>query len=555
MNKYIKGFACLCVVGLATLSSCSDDWDSHYESNGNVPAISLMDLLRQDSRLDKFCQILEKTQEDTLLSSTQTYTVWAPRNEALADVDMDDMDALRRLVRNHIARYTNPSSTPTNKKIFMLNKKIMSYKSADQFMGAAIQEKDLLAQNGVLHVMKEQIPYQFNVLERMATDANFSKVYEFITRWNKKVYDAWLSTPYDSVFVDYNPMLDPHGVGIGLIGNEDSLYTMIIPDNAAWDEAMDRLRPYFTLGSKLEGEALTAYQDSVSESKAGQAILAGLTFQGKYFQNAQGDFVAPTTWDSLYTVDQHLLYKENLQTYFNGYELEKASNGYIYLAHGHLNLADTCTWNPIIELEGENDYYSIKDTKGSFAIRGTSANSVVQGVSRNAYLEMSASNNNTGVTYKLPQVLSGKYEIWVDFVPPIIDGLSKKTRVQYQLKYLQENGTLPGRPNQTFNDNGFVITNANIYDEVIEENPDTEEDPVIPMIKEHVIAQKVGEVEFPVADHYDGMWFYDERNANVVTSINTTLKVLFNITSAEAKNKDWERLVRIDRIRLVPILE
>ena len=62
-------------------------------------------------------------------------------------------------------------------------------------------------------------------------------------------------------------------------------------------------------------------------------------------------------------------------------------------------------------------------------------------------------------------------------------------------------------------------------------------------------------MEFPVADYYDGMWHYDEQNANITTTINTTLKVLFNVSSAELKDKEWERTVRIDRVRLVPVLE
>ena len=560
MNKYIKCVVCWGMVSMALLSSCNDEWDSHYESDGGVPGVSLMDLLRRDSRLEKFCQIIEKTHGDTLLSSTQTYTVWAPRNEALADVDMDDMDALRRLVKNHIARYTNPSSTSPEKKIYMLNNKIMSFKDSNRFMDASIEEKDMLAQNGVLHVLREQIPYQFNILERMATDANYSKVYDFITRWNQKNYDPGLSTAYDSVFVDYNPMLESLGYGIGLLDNEDSLYTMIIPDNAAWDEAMARLQPYFKPGSKLTGDALIAYQDSASESRAGQAILAGLTFPGVKFQNAQGEFVDPVTWDSLYTVDRHLLYKKDLQAYFNGYDLEKASNGYMYLAHGHLNMADTCTWNLPVKVEGENSYYTIKDLALSSAIRTTTDYSAVQGVSGNAYLEMSASNNNTGVTFKLPQVLAGKYEIWVDYVPPIIDGVAKKTRMQYQLKYTLENGSLPLRPNVTFKEDNFIVVNAMVYeggadasnmDMGVNEGVESER----PMVKEHVIAQKVGEVEFPVADYYDGMWHYDEQNANITTTINTTLKVLFNVSSAELKDKEWERTVRIDRVRLVPVLE
>ena len=559
--KYMKTVAGCCVA-LAALASCSDEWDSHYEASGGIPAVSLMDLLRQDARLEKFCQIIEKTQADTLLSSTQTYTVWAPENDALANVDMDDMEALQRLVRNHIARYSYPTSTSPREKIYMLNNKIMSYEDGNQFMEVPIEEKNVLAQNGVLHVMGGQIPYQFNVLERMATDPNYSKVYEFITRWSERKYDAGLSTPYDSVFVDYNPILES-GSGIGLLDEEDSLYTMIIPDNAAWDAAMERLKPYFRPGSELTGEALAAYQDSVSESKAGQAILSGLTFPGAKFEDAQGNFIEPATWDSLYTIDRHLLYKANLQTYFSGYELEKASNGYMYLAHGNLNWADTCTWNPVIEIEGENDYYATADKAAVATTRNVNTFSAVRGVSGNAYKELTASNNNAGITYKIPQVLSGKYAIWVDYVPPIVDGLSKTSRVQYQLVYLDEEGNVPLRgASKTFKENSYTIQNANVYEEDEDEGDSSgesiggeEEEPDSPMVKEGVVSQKVGEVEFPSVDHYDNMWYYDERNANMTTSINTTLKVLFNLTSTESKDRAWERVARIDRIRLVPIME
>ena len=53
----------------------------------------------------------------------------------------------------------------------------------------------------------------------------------------RKEYDASASVGTDSVFVDYNPMLYNYYYGIGHIDDEDSLYTMILPDNEAWDKA------------------------------------------------------------------------------------------------------------------------------------------------------------------------------------------------------------------------------------------------------------------------------------------------------------------------------
>lgn len=548
LDRYINGVACLCVVGLATLASCSDEWDQHYETNGRVPDVSLMDLLRQDSRLQKFCQIVEKTQEDTLLASSQTYTVWAPQNEALEGVDMNDMDALRRLVRNHIGRYTNPTSTSPDEQIHMLNNKIMSFKSASQYMEASIAEGNLVARNGVLHVMKDQIPYRPNVLERIANDPDYSKVYEFITRWTYRKYDAGLSTTYDSVYVDYNPMMSDKVYGIGHLNVEDSLYTVILPDNEAWDEAMTRLKPYFKAGAKLTGDDLKAYQDSVCESRAGQAILSGLTFSARKFQTAEGDFIEPTVYDSLFTVDRHLLYKENLQTYFNGYEREKVSNGWVYLAKGHLNMADTCTWNPTIEIEGEN-FGDVKSDEGvSPNVRSITSDSYVRGVSNNSYLEITPADNTHGATFQFWQVLSGKYEIWVDYLPPIVDGMTQKARGDYTFAYTTDEGTAPRTPQKTFRNTNYTLQNAVEY-EFVDGLPVIDE-------KEGVISQKVGEIDIPIADYYDPMWRCDEKNGSTTLVTNTKLKVQTRLSSSENRDKvNWGRILRIDRVRLVPVIE
>lgn len=547
LKGYMSGVVAAGLAGLALLASCNDQWNDHYEGTGGVPEISLMELLRADSRLTRFCEMLEKTQEDTLLASSQTYTVWAPQNEALADVDMDDMDAMRRVVRNHIARYTNPSSTSPEEKIYMLNNKRMSYEGAKQYMNAPIIESDLLAQNGVLHVLKEQITYRPNLMEWMATDPDYSKVYAFISRWNRKQYDASLSTTYDSVFVDYNPMLESVSAGIGLLDAEDSLYTMVIPDNAAWDAAMTRLKPYFLPGSTLTGEALTAYQDSVCESRAGQAILSGLTFPGRYFRNAEGEFAEPTAYDSIFTVDRHIIYKENLRTYFSGYERKEASNGYVYLAKGNLNMADTCTWNPVIEIEGENSYYVTPDVGMATAVRSVTPADHVRGVSNGAYREFTASNNTTGVTVAPEQLRCGKYEIWVDYVPPVMDNLTKKTRMQYTVAYMLENGKMLTTP-EAFKDNGLTVQNASEYEE--------KDGVLVVPEREGVVSQKVGEVTFKTADYYDPMWYYEEKNGSTTPTYNTKIRILFNLTRAEIRNPaEWEMTARFDRIRLVPVLE
>ena len=67
----------------------------------------------------------------------------APVNGALSDVDMGDMDLLRRMVSNHIARYSNPTSTGTGEAIYMLNGKVMSYDADGAFAGVRLKSPSL----------------------------------------------------------------------------------------------------------------------------------------------------------------------------------------------------------------------------------------------------------------------------------------------------------------------------------------------------------------------------------------------------------------------------
>lgn len=358
MKQINKGIICL-LSGMALFVSCNDEWDAHYDRNGSVPQVSLMDLLRNDASLSTFTQIVEVTGTDSLLVSNQTYTVWAPVNEALINVDMTDRAALERLVKNHIARYTNPTSTQPGKYIYMLNGKRMAYDDAESFNGTSLEDGNERAINGVLHKLRDTIPYRYNFYEYLSVYPEYSKVYEFINRFVEKRYDASASVGTDSVFVDYNPMLYSYYYGIGHIDDEDSLYTMILPDNAAWDKAYAHISPYFTTYNANEAVA-----DSIRDVQTGQAILNGLTFRGKVDD--------PASKDSLVTVTGNVIYQTS--RYFAPYTKLDASNGLMYLAEGDLILDDTCTWNKEILVEAEYLNGRTTSTSTSAYVRNTDVN-------------------------------------------------------------------------------------------------------------------------------------------------------------------------------------
>ena len=195
----------------------------------------------------------------------------------------------------------------------------MAYDDAESFNGTSLEDGNERAINGVLHKLRDTIPYRYNFYEYLSVYPEYSKVYEFINRFVEKRYDASASVGTDSVFVDYNPMLYSYYYGIGHIDDEDSLYTMILPDNAAWDKAYAHISPYFTTYNANEAVA-----DSIRDVQTGQAILNGLTFRGKVDD--------PASKDSLVTVTGNVIYQTS--RYFAPYTKLDASNGLMYLAEG-----------------------------------------------------------------------------------------------------------------------------------------------------------------------------------------------------------------------------
>ena len=88
---------------------------------------------------------------------------------------------------------------------------------------------------------------------------------------------------------------------------------------------------------------------------------------------------------------------------------------------------------------------------------------MVKGISENSYLEVSGSSLNPGVTFDIPNVLATKYDIYVDFVPPAIDGNSRateKTCLSYRMKVEQENGRTKYENRQGKNDEELIVFRA-----------------------------------------------------------------------------------------------
>ena len=68
----------LAIAGVMT--SCSEEWDNHYEQSEQTAKESVMELIQADAQLSTFAQMLEISGYNDLLASSQTFTVFAPVN-------------------------------------------------------------------------------------------------------------------------------------------------------------------------------------------------------------------------------------------------------------------------------------------------------------------------------------------------------------------------------------------------------------------------------------------------------------------------------------------
>lgn len=506
--------------------SCND-WDDHYTmEQGDSRSQNLFEMLTSQPETSEFARLVSKAGYEDALKSSQTYTVFAPTNDALSGIDTASQQQVSRIVSNHIARYSNPTSTSEEKGIEMLNGKIYYFNNAGSFANQTILKGNELATNGVLHELGGSIPYAYNLYEYIENNPNTSKLYSFIHRFDEKRLDEEHSTEididedgrpvYDSVFVSYNRLLEDKTYGIGSLNSEDSIYTMVIPDNNAWDAAYARISPYFVCRSTDQATA-----DSIQDVRTGLAIVNDLVYRGNHPQAANADSLISTSGSII----------RNTQQLFGGTQSVDVSNGQGFLASA-LNYDNTETWNKPISVEGEEQNgRTYNGSMTSVYTESVTSSSLIEGVSGDSYIEVMpvSTTNNPTVMFDIPNVLAGTYNIYAVFLPATVNGEDEaldSTKISFTMTYQSRSGRAT-----TANRSSRNITSGNGVTKMLAFENFT----------------------FPVSDYTDNLWLMDDKNDINSIVTNTTLSIATNVTTAEYTRHKYSRTYRLDRIILEPV--
>lgn len=433
MRLKYYGFALIVILYFTfTATSCKEEWEAHYAAlPTDKSELNLYEYIKSQPDLSAFTKMLELTGYDSILSKPQTFTVWAPTNEALKGLNTTDPTLALEIIKNHITRFSYTTSGITKSIMLMLNNKLIPFeKGADgyYFNGKKIVKPNLATSNGILHEINEYAAYKMNIWEFINNTSGLDSLKLYINSLTKSVFDPDASYQdgvfVDSVFKITNPVL----ANLAALDVEDSTYTALLPNNDAWTQGYNKIFPYY---NTLDADGGVNQQ----RTSTMWTLVKDMFFRGEKH--------VPITDNPLIATSKNAFY--NPDYLFSGSQPTMMSNGLSYVRNSWM-IPDTASWFKPIKIEAESALYGRKEANLSVSVNsgigtGFSVSNGNYLVLRDAALSQLS---KLYVTFNIPYTLSAKYNIYCAFVPKSILNPNDTTayQVKFYLTYVNSNGIL-----------------------------------------------------------------------------------------------------------------
>lgn len=407
----------LLVALLLLLASCNESWMEHYQANGTLEDKTIWEVLSEHQELASFRNVLKNSGYDQVLNSDQKYTVWAPKDSIntllISGADMTASDVLVQVVNNHIARGSISVSSLTVDTIRMLNgkEKALGIDSAgnNQFDEIALQSRNIICSNGVLHIIGHQSPFDNNIWSYIRQDADLTSLSDYLYSFSVSEFDAENSIQSgvkngkkvysDSVFHTTNKMWNK----LGLMDSDYLNYWMLAPTNSAWTDAIATYGEYF----KYPMGTLAGLKEKNTKT----ALTENLMFQTNRQRNAVDSLVSTTGSIFHKPFEADGILSQVVETV-------KCSNGTIFKS-SKIALNPEKTFMKTIVVEAENTDFVMDKTNCATDDAAVMVTAAKIKISNNKYMPFNPVNSKLrpSVKFALPNTLSGTYDIGVVFVP------------------------------------------------------------------------------------------------------------------------------------------
>lgn len=500
----------------STVSGSNTIWQN-VEANADLDSVAM--ILRRCKVMKSQTDKSAKQTYAELLATSQQLTAWLPKNgtfnakQYLDELDSaavlrakDEMagtraeyDVANRFARNHIARF-NYESNMGEQRIALMNSKIVNYNAGEgTFNGVKLDaaNANILSSNGMLHVLDGESQFAYNIFERLQVDSRFAKIYGDIDKYNVYTFSASSSTQgsmnhngsmeyVDSVWSRTNSLISD--ARLNDLTDEDSLFVSVIPTDAAYEAARQKLQGLFKYAKSYNyawdeskrdwtnkgTNALKFNTDSLTNYNVTSGILSASTFSVGY--NSEGPVTTSNpqaflnhvlTADSLNTNVGLVIYnkdKGNVNPIFDGQTADdaiKASNGYIFAVDNY-NYDPSYSFIQKININGRNTAQvtgSTSEQAQYVTLNNENQNAEVNvdalGVDNFYYYFPVSGNSQLNIDFKLNRVISTKYKISIVLLP---------NRVNINNIRTEEDGTVieekPVFDVQIRDDKGSVIGKA-----------------------------------------------------------------------------------------------
>lgn len=560
--RYLS-FIIYTVLGSMSLTSCSD-WDDHFDADTSIlpsQKANLWESIKNDGELTNFAALLEKSGYDKILSASQSFTIWAPTDNA-AGFNYSTLNALgdsvliNDFIKNHISRSNTLLSGQMNQeRIYMLNRKLMHLNGSSNSEGngaytiqnIGLSKFNIATNNGTLHKLQGLIPFTANIYETLdTTNHQIDSIAKYFRKYHKREIDKTKSTAgpalngeityIDTVYSESNSL---YSLFNAYINHEDSSYTMIMPSNTAWNEAKATISQFYNYAPQFTVlqtvAAQTGTKDTIinvslrnpellKDSMVNRMLVQDLFYNNNLYDNKKlkdAQTGSAVQCDSLISTHRKSgeydvkIYKEDVQELFKDAVRTDKSNGAVWYTE-HLGMRPWTSWNPEIRIEAEAgsallkaDYCTVETTPVTIG----SQNAEVSGhVSNNSYIVAKPlyAGAHPDIYISLPNIRSAEYSVYVVFVPANITNAKADTvahKMQIEINYADENGK---RKNLSFG-------NSNMNDPT------------------KIDSLYVGDITFPIA--YVGTGDY---------------KPYIRIRSRVSSKENYDENIRIDCIILRP---
>lgn len=462
----------------STVSGSNTIWQN-VEANADLDSVAM--ILRRCKVMKSQTDKSAKQTYAELLATSQQLTAWLPKNgtfnakQYLDELDSaavlrakDEMagtraeyDVANRFARNHIARF-NYESNMGEQRIALMNSKIVNYNAGEgTFNGVKLDaaNANILSSNGMLHVLDGESQFAYNIFERLQVDSRFAKIYGDIDKYNVYTFSSSSSTQgsmnhngsmeyVDSVWTRTNSLMT--GAWLDKLTDEDSLYVSVIPTDAAYEAARQKIHGLFKYAKNYNyawdaskrdwtnkgTNALKFNTDSLTTYNVTSGILSASSFSVGY--NSEGPVTTSNpqaflnhvlTADSLNSSADLVIYnkdKGNVNPIFDGQTADdaiKASNGYIFAVDNY-NYDPSYSFIQKMNINGHNTSQvtgSTSEQAQYVTLNNENQNAEVNvdalGVDNFYYYFPVSGNSQLNIDFKLNNVLSTKYKISIVLLP------------------------------------------------------------------------------------------------------------------------------------------